>query len=92
MVQMVRVLEADPPDGSYVAEVPGRPGCYVRAESIPELRTRLVEALAPQSPAQPPPQTSRRRESIRPASMKKPASSRCWRWRSPSCSATTAAS
>jgi len=45
MVQMVRVLEALPPDSGFLAEVPGRSGRFVRADSLGELRKRLRAAL-----------------------------------------------
>ncbi len=46
MKQMVRVLEADWPKAGYMAEVPGLPGLYVQAPSIPELRAQLRAAMA----------------------------------------------
>lgn len=45
MVQMVKVLETNRPSVRYMAEVPGRPGHFVRAESLPELRARLRSAV-----------------------------------------------
>ena len=45
MVQMVKVLEGHPPDTGFLAEVPGRPGRFVHAESLPELKSKLRTAL-----------------------------------------------
>jgi hypothetical protein len=45
MRQAVRVLESNWPEAGYMAEVPGRPGRYVRAPSIPELRSQLRAAV-----------------------------------------------
>jgi len=45
MIQMVKVLEAERPGRGYLAEVPGRPGQYVKASDLSELRRKLRAAL-----------------------------------------------
>jgi hypothetical protein len=48
MVRMVRVLEVKGTRAGFKAEVPGRDGHFVRAETLPELRVKLRAAMADQ--------------------------------------------
>jgi hypothetical protein len=45
MIRMVKVFEAIPPEVGYWAEVPGQDGRYLKAGTIPELRSKLRGAL-----------------------------------------------
>ena len=39
------IIERDE-DGYFIASVPGLPGCYTQAKTLPELRKRIREAVS----------------------------------------------
>jgi hypothetical protein len=46
MIRMIKVIEPNGHETGYLAEVPGLPGRYVRAESLPELKKAIRAAIA----------------------------------------------